>query len=374
MHIFHVILHTVIPFLIILSLLVFVHELGHFWAARRNGVKVEVFSIGFGPEIFGWNDSKGTRWKVSALPLGGYVRMFSDLNAASQPDQERIAQMTEAEKQQSLFHKTVWQRISISAAGPIANYLFAALLMTGLYIFVGQRVPAETAKIGQIMPGSAAALAGLKTDDVVQQINGHPVASFIEMHSMVRENAGKELTFVIAREDRPLTLKIVPQEAKEGSQTVGRLGVTQGTVDIKHPFYSAPFYAVLDCFKFTSQALISVGQILTGKRSTDGLSGPIGIATMTGEIMQKEFTDILWFCIFLSLNLGFLNLLPIPMFDGGHLLFYFIEAIRGKAVSEKAQEIAYRIGFIFVIFLVIFSTWNDLSRLKALDFLKNIFG
>lgn len=374
MHIFHVILHTVIPFLIILSLLVFVHELGHFWAARRNGVKVEVFSIGFGPEIFGWNDSKGTRWKVSALPLGGYVRMFSDLNAASQPDQERIAQMTEAEKQQSLFHKTVWQRISISAAGPIANYLFAALLMTGLYVFVGQRIPAETAKIGQIMPGSAAALAGLKSDDLVEQINGRPIVSFSDMHNIVKENAGKELTFVIVREAAPLTLKIVPQEAKEGTQTVGRLGVTHGTVDIKHPFYLAPFYAVMDCLKFTSQALVSVGQILTGKRSTDGLSGPIGIATMTGEIMQKEFTEILWFCIFLSLNLGFLNLLPIPMFDGGHLLFYFIEAIRGKAVSEKAQEIAYRIGFAFVIFLVIFSTWNDLSRLKALDFLKNIFG
>jgi regulator of sigma E protease len=374
MHVLQVITHTVIPFLVILSILVFVHELGHFLAARRNGVKVEVFSIGFGPEVFGWNDRKGTRWKVSLLPLGGYVRMFSDLNAASQPDQERIAHMTETEKQQSLFHKTVWQRISISAAGPIANYLFAALLMTGLYVFVGQRIPAETAKIGQIMPQSAAALAGLKSDDVIHQINEHPVASFNDMHALVRENPGKELTFVISRESQPLTLKVVPQEATEGTLTVGRLGVTHGTTDIQHPFYTAPFYALWDCLKFTSQALISVGQILTGKRSTDGLSGPIGIATMTGEIMQKGLTDILWFCIFLSLNLGFLNLLPIPMFDGGHLLFYFIEAVRGKAVSEKAQEIAYRIGFTFVIFLVLFSTWNDLSRLKALEFLRNIFG
>ena len=374
MHVLHLMVHTVIPFLIILSLLVFVHELGHFWAARRNGVKVEVFSIGFGPEICGWNDRKGTRWKISVLPLGGYVRMFSDLNAASQPDQSRISQMTEAEKQQSLFHKNVWQRISISAAGPIANYLFAFILMTGLYVFVGQRIPSETATIGQVMPESAAALAGLKSEDIVQQINERPIASFNDMYMLVRENSGKELTFVISRENQPLTLKIIPQEAKEGPQTVGRLGVTQGMIDIKHPIYSAPFYALWDCLKFTSQAFISIGQILIGKKSTEGLSGPIGIATMTGEIMQKEFTEVLWFCIFLSLNLGFLNLLPIPMFDGGHLLFYFIEAIRGKAVSEKAQEIAYRIGFTFVIFLIVFSTWNDLSRLKALEFLKNIFG
>ncbi|MBN9413570.1 MAG: RIP metalloprotease RseP [Candidatus Paracaedimonas acanthamoebae] len=374
MHILQTIVQVVIPFLVILSLLVFVHELGHFWAARKNGVKVEVFSIGFGREIFGWNDAKGTRWKISWLPLGGYVRMFSDLNAASQPDQNHIAQMTEEEKQQSLFHKSVWQRISVSAAGPLANYLFSLILMTGLYIFVGQRIPTEIAKIGQVMPESAAALAGLKSDDVVQQINEHPIASFNDMYLLVRENPGKELTFIVSRENQPLTLKVIPQEAKEESLSVGRLGVTHGTIDVKHPFYSAPFYALGDCLSFTWQALISVGHILTGKKSTEGLSGPIGIATMTGEIMQKEFTDVLWFCIFLSLNLGFLNLLPIPMFDGGHLLFYFIEAIRGKPVSEKAQEIAYRIGFTFVIFLVLFSTWNDLSRLKALEFLKNIFG
>lgn len=374
MQMLQMMVHTIIPFLVILSLLVFVHELGHFWAARWNGVKVEVFSIGFGPEVFGWNDRYGTRWKISALPLGGYVRMFSDLNAASQPDPERIAQMTEAEKQQSLFHKSVWQRISISAAGPIANYLFALVLMTGLYVVVGQRMPAETAKIGQIMPESAAALAGLKSDDIVQQINERPIASFHDMYMLVRENPRKELTFVVNRENQPLSLKVIPQEAQEGGLTVGRLGVTHGTIDIKHPLYSAPFYALWDCLKFTSQAFVSIGQILTGKKSTEGLSGPIGIATMTGEIMKKEFIEVLWFCIFLSLNLGFLNLLPIPMFDGGHLLFYFIEAIRGKAVSEKAQEIAYRIGFTFVIFLVVFSTWNDLSRLKAFDFFKNILG
>lgn len=374
MHILHVMIYTVLPFLVILSLLVFIHELGHFWAARRNGVKVEVFSIGFGTEIFGWNDSKGTRWKISLLPLGGYVRMFSDLNAASQPDQQRIAHMTEEEKQQSVFHKNVWQRISISAAGPLANYLFSALLMTGVYVFVGQRAPTETATIGQVMPGSAAAVAGLKSHDVIQQINGSSIVSFNDMYTLVRANPGKELTFVINRDNHPLTLKVIPQEAKEADLTVGRLGVTQGTVEVKHPIYAAPFYALWDCLTFTSQAFVSIGQILTGQKSTEGLSGPIGIATMTGEIMQKDFIEIIWFCIFLSLNLGFLNLLPIPLFDGGHLLFYFIEAIRGKPVSEKAQEIAYRIGFIFVIFLVLFSTWNDLSRLKALEFLKNIFA
>lgn len=374
MHILHTLVYTVLPFLGILSLLVFIHELGHFWAARRNGVKVEVFSIGFGTELFGWNDSKGTRWKISLLPLGGYVRMFSDLNAASQPDQQQIARMTEEEKQQSVFHKTVWQRISISAAGPFANYLFSALLMTGVYVFVGQRAPTETATLGHVMPGSAAAEAGLKSQDVIHQINETSIASFNDMHTFVRANPGKELTFIISRDQHPLTLKVTPQETKEADLSVGRLGVTQGTINVKRPFYTAPFYAIWDCVTFTAQAFVSIGQILTGQKSTEGLSGPIGIASMTGEIMQKDFIEVIWFCIFLSLNLGFLNLLPIPMFDGGHLLFYFIEAIRGKPVSEKAQEIAYRIGFTFVIFLVLFSTWNDLSRLKALDFLKNIFG
>lgn len=364
---------NVIPFLLILSVLVFVHELGHYLIAVKNGVKVEVFSIGFGPELFGWTDSKETRWKISLVPLGGYVKMFSDLNAASQPDPDKILIMTEAEKQQSLFHKSVGQRMAVSFGGPLANYLFAIVLLTGLYVTVGQRVPAEVAKIGVVAPHSAAAVGGLQSDDVIVGINGGAIHTFSEMQARVSESPNLLLKMDVLRNQETLTLDITPQAKTVGDTTIGRLGVSHGVIEMTIPFYKAPFEAAMTCFTISWQTVKSLWGVVTRQSSADGLSGPIGIATLIGQAASQSWVELVWLSAFLSISLGLINLFPIPMLDGGHLLFYFMEAIKGKPVSEKTQERAYQVGFAIVLTLMVVATWNDLARLKVFDMIKNLF-
>lgn len=366
----------IVPFLLILTALVFVHELGHYLAARWNGVKVEVFSIGFGPEIFGWTDKAGTRWKISALPLGGYVRMFSDADAASRPDQEKIKTMTEEEKKVSLVHKTVWQRIQVSAMGPIANYVFAILILGGVFAFYGQQIPTDKAKIGVVFPESAAARAGLQQDDEIIEMNGQKVVLFTDMQKIVQAHPEESMEVILKRGDERKILTVIPdvKETKDedGSlKKVGILGVTQGTDLIqRHPATSL-WYATKYTFMVTATTLKGIGQMIMGTRSTEGLTGPLGIAKFAGQVAQTSWVNIFIFMAFLSINLGLINLFPIPILDGGHLLFYFIEAIRGKPVSEKAQEYAFRLGLAIVIGLFLLSTWNDVNRFQ---WLKNLFN
>lgn len=364
---------NVLPFLVVLSVLVFVHELGHYLVARRNGVQIEVFSIGFGPEIFGWNDRAGTRWKFSLIPLGGYVKMFSDLNPASQPDMESIQAMSEEDKARSLFHKTVGQRIAVSAAGPLANYLFAIVLLGGLYMTVGQRVPSETATLGFVMPKSAAAEAGLQKGDRLIEMGGVTIATFDEMQQQARANPGKELPLTILRDGQEVHVKITPKSVMVRGTEIGKLGVSQGVAEVKRSPATAFFYAAADCVTISWKTVKSLGQVIVGKESSEGLSGPLGIAALTSEVAQRGLVDLLWLAAFLSINLGLINLFPVPMLDGGHLLFYGIEAVRGKPVSDQTQEIGYRIGFALVMALVLFSTWNDLSRLKVFEFFAKFF-
>jgi regulator of sigma E protease len=366
----------IVPFLGIITVLVFVHELGHYLAARWNGVKVEVFSIGFGPEIFGWTDSKQTRWKISIFPLGGYVRMFSDANAASQPDLQKIMEMTEEDKKVSLVHKTVWQRIQVSIAGPLANYIFAIFVLAVLFAFHGQQIPTDKAKVGIVVPESAADKAGIKQNDEIVDLNGQKISSFTEMHKIVRDNPDKELDIILLRDNERKIIKITP-EAKEIKDEhgkvikVGVLGIMQGSDLIKRNPLTSLWYSAQYTFDMTGATLKGVWQMIDGSRSTEGLSGPIGIAKMTAEIAQTTWVNIFWFMAFLSINLGLINLFPIPMLDGGHLLFYFIEAIRGKPVSEKAQEYGFRVGLAIVLGLFLLSTWNDVNRFQ---WLKNLFN
>lgn len=363
--------YNVVPFLLVLSLLVFVHEMGHYVVARWNGVKVEVFSIGFGPEIFGWTDRKNTRWKVSLIPFGGYVKMFSDLNVASQPDAKAVAKMSEEDKEKSLYHKTVLQRIAVSAAGPIANYLLAIVLLTGLYIAVGQRVPSNEAKVGFVAVGSPAETAGIKTGDEILKVGLREVSLFQEFADEIKLYPDKNVDVQVRREGLLLVLTARPGVNKEGA---GFLGVTQG-YDMKDvPFYKAPLAAVESAYNITHLTVMTVGKMIIGAESADGLSGPIGIATITGKAAQTGLVDLIWLAAVLSISLGFINILPIPMLDGGHILFYTIEAIRGAPLSEKKQEIGYRIGFAFVIFLLIFATWNDLMRLNVFESIVNLFS
>ncbi|MGB0935062.1 MAG: RIP metalloprotease RseP [Alphaproteobacteria bacterium] len=378
---FEWLLTYVLPFLVILSVVVFVHELGHYLVAKANGVKVEVFSIGFGQEIFGFDDKSGTRWKFSWIPLGGYVKMFSDENAASQPSEDAISKMTDEEKKGSLFHKTVWQRMAVSAAGPAANYIFAVFVLGLLYTFSGQRVPADVAKIGIVAVGSAAEQGGLKTDLVINTFDGVPVSSFEELVKVVRERPGKEsvVTATDPESGQIDQFMITPTPTEERDEdgntvTVGKLGVSQGVVLEKRNILVSWWYGAKDCVRVTVGTLKAVGQMIAGTRSTDGLSGPIGIAQMTGQVASADLAAFFWFMAFLSINLGLINLFPIPVLDGGHLLFYSIEAVRGKPLSLKAQEIGYRIGGTFVLGLVLLTTWNDLARLDVVSSVKGWFG
>ena len=364
--------YNLVPFLGILSVLVFVHELGHYLAARWNGVRVEVFSIGFGPEIFGWTDRHKTRWKISLFPLGGYVKMLSDLNPASQPDQALIQNMSEEDKKESLFHKTVWQRIAVSAAGPLANYLFAILVFGTFYCFFGQRIPSDLPKVGAVVPYSPADKMGLQKGDIILEASGEKVHSFQELRKLIQKGSEEEVVLKIQRENEERILRSKTISSPDRPKEPFRLGVAPFYEQVQRPFWSAYFYAVKDVWTMSGAILSHLGEMVSGKRSADGLTGPLGIAALLGETARKEVWDLIWLSAVLSVNLGLINLFPVPMLDGGHLLFYFIEAVRRKPVSEKIQEMCYRAGFVFVMALLFVSTWNDVSRLKILDFFKNL--
>lgn len=356
-----------IPFLVVLSILVFVHELGHYLVARYNGVGVVVFSIGFGPEVFGWNDKSGTRWKVSWFPLGGYVKMVGDEDAASTPDFDALHKMDEKDKSRSLFYKTVWQRIAVSAAGPVANYLFAILIFTVLFATQGQRYTVPV--IHGIAPGSAAEKAGFLAGDRVKDISGIPISRFEDIQMIVHDRAEESLQVIVDRNGKILTLTAVPTLSKltdhfGHEHKVGLLGI-KGTEAgyIQRSWWNAWWYAGEEVVSLSVQTLKALGQVIIGAKSADGLGGPLRIAQMSGEVAQSGLVALIWFMALLSVNLGLINFFPVPMLDGGHLLFYILEVIRGKPLSERAQEWGFRMGFGVIIGLMLLATWNDIVHI-----------
>ncbi len=368
-----------LPFMVVITIVVFFHELGHYLLARFNGVRVEVFSIGFGPELFGFTNKAGTRWKFSLLPLGGYVKMAGDADAASRPDHGAYEKMTKEQKQESLMQKNVWQRISVSAAGPIANYIFAIVVLAILYAVVGQSVPADTAKLGMIIPDSPAAQAGLQINDEVVAIDGQPVKTFEELRQIVMDNPEQALDLTVRRPGQQLSISLVPSSitVKDDSgqeKKVGQMGAWHGADQVMRPIYISWYYATVDTFVVTGKTFQALGQMIIGQRGAKELKGPLGIAQLTGKIAATDFATFCWFIAFISMNLGLINLLPIPMLDGGHLLFYGIEAIRGKPLSERAQEYGFRIGFLIVLSLMLFATWNDLENFHVIAWVKGLFG
>ena len=364
-----------IPFLLVLTVLVFVHEFGHYLVARLNGVRVEIFSIGFGPELFGWNDRAGTRWKFSAVPLGGYVKMFGDADPASMPG-EHLHDMTPAEKEISFHHKRLPQRAAVVAAGPIANFILAILLLTVIIAVKGQQY--SPPDVGQVVPGSAAEAAGLKPGDVIVSIDGQPIDSFEQIKRVIMNNDGTPLELVVKRGDRQLAIHATPKVTIEADRfgfrhQVTLLGIGGKSVDyIRRDPASALWYALDETWSMTAGTLKAVWQMIIGLRSSDEISGPIGIIQLSGAVAQGGIMPLLTFAALLSINLGLINLFPIPILDGGHLLFYAAEAIRGKPLGQRAQEYGFRLGLALVLMLMVFATWNDLVRLKVVEFIKGL--
>lgn len=367
----------VLPFLVILTILVFVHEMGHYLIARRNGVRVEVFSIGFGPELFGWYDAKGTRWKVSAVPLGGYVKMFGDADESSGAG-EGLDEMTPEEKAVSFHHKTVAQRAAVVIAGPAANFIFAIVLLAGLYAIVGQ--PYTPAAVDEVQADSAAAKAGLLPGDMILSVDGSNISRFEELQRIIQMNPGANLPMQIERDGKTLGVVVIPGEKiltdRFGNERViGLLGVRNRQVrNIKHDLLTAVWEATVETYSLTVQTLEVVGQMIAGSRDADDLGGPLRIAEMSGDVAKRGLDTTVWFMALLSINLGLINLFPIPVLDGGHLVFYFFEALRGRPLGERIQEYASIAGLTMVIGLMIFVTWNDLTRWRVFDYIGSIFS
>jgi len=361
----------IIPFLFVLTLVVFFHELGHFLVARRAGIRVLVFSVGFGPELIGFNDRHGTRWKVSAIPLGGYVKFLGDENAASATDFSAVQQMSESEKREAFVNKSVGARAAVVAAGPIANFLLAIVIFAGIFTFYGKQSTA--ARVDTVSADSAAAVAGFQPGDLVLSIDGRRIDSFADMQRIVSTHAGQTLAIEVERGGARQTLRAVPalkemKDAFGNVQRIGVLGISRSMApgDLKvervNPL-AALWMGTEETWFVVERTLSYIGGIAAGREAADQLGGPIRIAQVSGQVATAGFVPLLHLAAVLSVSIGLLNLFPIPLLDGGHLLFYAIEALRGRPLSERAQEVGFRIGLAIVLMLMIFATFNDILHL-----------
>jgi regulator of sigma E protease len=364
----------VVPFVVVITVIVFFHELGHYLFARLNGVKIEVFSIGFGRELFGWNDRHGTRWKVAMLPLGGYVKMFgqSDLG----PDGAEAEDWTDEQKAGAFPNKTVMQRFWVVLGGPLANFILAIVLFAGVFAFVGRSETLPEAST--VMEGSAAERAGIEPGDLIVAIDGTSIQRFDDLQYVISLSPGIPLEVELLRDGQTLVLQVVPDRVTETDdmgheRDVGRLGIsTTSVVYEKVPLGEALWGGVEETLRWTTRIFDFLGQIISGAQSSKDLAGPLGIAQMSGAVAEYGIPSLVMFMAILSVNLGLINLFPIPMLDGGHLLFYIIEAVRGRPLSERAQEYGFMVGIGLVGVLFLFVTFNDLSRFGLVDFISRL--
>ncbi|ODA68489.1 Metalloprotease MmpA [Methyloligella halotolerans] len=365
-------LSYVVPFLLVLTVIVFVHELGHFLVARWCGVGISVFSIGFGPEIAGFTDKHNTRWRFSWIPLGGYVKFIDDENAASAQGREAFEKLSEEDKKRSFQGKTLAQRAAIVAAGPIANFLLAIAIFTVMFSLFGQQVTAPNVDV--VREGSAAEAAGFKPGDVVLEVDDTRIESFGEMQRIVSTQPGEELSFLVERDGKEIRLTATPElqevEDRFGNKIpMGILGIqrnagaSEWTLKREDPI-TALGMAVNQTWFVVSHSLGYVYDVVIGRAKPDQLGGPIRIAQVSGQAASLGILAVINFAAIISISIGLINLFPIPMLDGGHLLYYAVEAIRGRPLSERSQEVGFRIGLAVVLMLMIFATWNDLIHLS----------
>ncbi|KJC36204.1 zinc metalloprotease [Bradyrhizobium sp. LTSP885] len=369
----HGLLGYIVPFLFVLTIVVFFHELGHFLVARWAGVRVLTFSLGFGPELAGFNDRHGTRWKISAIPLGGYVKFFGDDSEASTPATGKLAAMTAEERDGSFHHKAVGKRAAIVAAGPFANFILSVLIFAGMALYYGK--PSTIARVDGIVADSAAASAGFNVGDVVVEIDGSPINSFGDMQRIVASNAGSTLAFQVKRDGGTVALKATPalKEIKDAFGNIHRGGV----LGIEHKaqvgeaasvpvgFVEALKVGVEQVWYIISSTFSFLGSLFVGTGNPGEVSGVLGIAKLSGQAASAGFHFVVSLCAILSVSIGLLNLFPIPLLDGGHLLFYGAEVALGRPLSERTQEVGFRIGLGLVLMLMMFATYNDIVRIAG---------
>ena len=382
----------ILPFVVVLSILVFVHEWGHYIIARLCGVKIESFSIGFGREIFGWTDKLGTRWKISALPLGGYVQMFGDTDPSSAGHKKEVKEdggsvrpFTEEEKKVAFYTQSVAKRSAIVFAGPAINFIFAIIILTAMFTIQGQ--PYTPPVVSKLVVGSPAEKAGVLPDDKIIQIDDVVIERFEDISQYVAVNLNKKLALKVLHskgkkqwEDNPVIIEITPDLVeltdrfgfKNQRGRIGIVGASNG-FDIKsHTLGSALVAAFVDVWEMSANTLQALGQMIKGTRSADELGGIIRIGAYAGDFAKEGIVSLIMFMALLSVNLGLINLLPIPLLDGGHLAFFALESVKGKPMEERFQEYALRFGMVFLLTVMLFATWNDLVQLKLIDYVKNL--
>ncbi|PPR28253.1 MAG: Metalloprotease MmpA [Alphaproteobacteria bacterium MarineAlpha9_Bin2] len=357
-------------FLLLLTVIVFVHELGHYLVARYNGVKVEVFSIGFGKELFGFNDKSGTRWKFSLIPIGGYVKFFGDINVASSPDKDLNKNIQKKDLSKAFHNKNLLQKSAIVVAGPFANFLFAVVLFFVLFQSSGIPISSSVLPIvDKVLPNSAASKYDIKSGDEILKINGIEIKDFMQIRDIVISNPNKELNFLIKRNSNNIEIVIVPDSEtiidNEGNEYFeGKIGVVAKTIVLyeRVGVFKSLGYALESTYKFTFLTLKGLKEIVMGERSASEIGGPIMIANEASKAAERGAQDFIWIMAIISINLGLINLFPIPLLDGGHLLFFILQAILGKPLKDGLQEYASSIGIVLIIGITLLVFYNDIVR------------
>ena len=365
-------LNTIVPFIVLILVVVFIHEYGHYYFARKYGVGVTDFSIGFGKEIFGWNDKSGTRWKICWIPLGGYVKFFGDRDVFSQSEQqETINKYSEEERAKLFILKPLYQRSIIVAAGPLANFVLALVIFAIINLFVGKDV--TPAVINEVQQDSPAFVAGLQKNDRIISIDNHKVLSILEVSTFINTSTSDTVEFVVLRNNKEVSLLVKPNLV-EGKDSLGN-SVKKRMVGIKlslpnDEFQKKPlgpsesiYYAFKEVWFVTTTSLNYLGKMIIGSADSSQLGGPIRIAKITGQVAEHGIIPFFNIMAYISISLGFINLFPIPMLDGGHLMFYLFEQILGRPLSQKTQEGFFRIGLFLLVSLMFFVTFNDLKDL-----------
>lgn len=361
----------IVPFLVVLTLLVFVHEMGHYLVGRWSGIRILVFAVGFGPELFGFNDKHGTRWKVCAIPLGGYVKFFGDEDAASTPDYSRLEQFSAEDRDRTFMGAKLWKRAATVAAGPIANFILAIAIFSVLFAVYGR--PVADPVVAEVRADSAAAEAGILPGDFLVAIDGNQVKTFDDVRRYVSVRPELPITITIKRAGDVMDLSMTPRRTEITDQfgnkmEMGIIGIVtnQEAGNFRLEQYS-PLEAVgegaLQSWHVVTGTFDYLSNLVTGRMKADQLGGPIRVAQASGQMATIGVVAVLQLAAVLSVSIGLLNLMPVPVLDGGHLMFYAVEALRGKPVGPGAQEIAFRIGLAMVLMLMVFATWNDISML-----------